>query len=218
MPGICLSQNWRCMFVNPFHVWGALANSPLYELIFLFYMPKMKHPRCQPSIWNVLKIFLINLKTCSKKSDFRWKCTFVTPCHVWGVFANSPINKIYFPFFYLQDEASTMPGIYLQCPKNIFDKFKNLFEKVWFSAEIRRSTFVTPAMPGIYLKCPKHIFDKLKTLYDKVQFLSENWLFQFNYFIPWIFSFLDYFYSLIFVFPSYLYSLNTFILVILLFQ
>ena len=119
---------------QPFPRLGALANSPLYELIFLFYMPKMKHPRCQPSIWNVLKIFLINLKTCSKKSDFRWKCTFVTPCHVWGVFANSPINKIYFPFFYLQDEASTMPAIYLKCPKNIFDKFKNLFEKVWFSA------------------------------------------------------------------------------------
>ena len=134
MPGICLSQNWRCMFVNPFHVWGALANSPLYELIFLFYMPKMKHPRCQPSIWNVLKIFLINLKTCSKKSDFWWKCTFVTPCHVWGVFANSPINKIYFPFFYLQDEASTMPGIQL------------------FSAEIRRSTFVS-------LRHARHLFE-----------------------------------------------------------
>ena len=90
------------------------------------------------------------------------RSTFVNPCHVWGVFANSPLNKIYFPFSYLQDEASTMPGIYLKCTKHIFDKLKNLFEKVRFSAEIRRSTFVTQWYA-------RHLFEMSKTYFWQIE-------------------------------------------------
>ena len=77
---------------------------------------------------------------------------FLGPLHL----ANNPLDEIHFPFFYLKDEASTMPGIYLKCTKHIFDKFKNLFEKVRFSAEIRRSTFVT-------LCHARHLFEMSKT-------------------------------------------------------
>ena len=43
-------------------------------------------------------------------------------CHNWEALASSPLYQIHFPFFKCQDEASTMPGIYLKCSKNICDK------------------------------------------------------------------------------------------------
>ena len=55
-----------------------------------------------------------------------------------------------FAFHYRQDEASKMPGIYLEFPENIFFEIKILSEKVRFSLSIQQIAKVNP-FPWLWL-------------------------------------------------------------------
>ena len=105
-----------CLKTEYLRLWPLATNGgsllvPLYiKYISLFSIVKMKHPRCQASIWNVPKIFLITWQICLKKSDCCQKPEDVICSPLpWGAFPTSPLTNIHFLFLHLHDKASMNP-------------------------------------------------------------------------------------------------------------